>query len=53
MSVKTNTEDQKNTLVLAILYTIIIGLGMYISLHWAGYEYGNFHLNGSKNIKQT
>jgi len=41
MSIKTKTEDQKNALVLAILYTIIIGIGMYISLHWAGYQYGN------------
>ncbi|WP_428540766.1 lysostaphin resistance A-like protein [Profundibacter sp.] len=30
-----------NALLLAALYTAIIGVGMYVSLHWAGYAYGD------------
>jgi len=30
-----------NALLLAVLYTAIIGVGMYVSLHWAGYRYGD------------
>jgi len=34
------TSSKQNALLLAALYTAIIGIGMYLSFHWAGYRYG-------------
>lgn len=36
-------SGRPNTLLLAALYTAVIGVGMYVSLHWAGYRYGDPH----------